>query len=373
MKSKVRIEIHGVNIGKLYKILKKNQIPMFDICRQDYKTLLFTTYCSNQKKLIALLANSCYNINVVEYYGLKKSINFFKKRLGYIVGAFIFALMLTFSNFFVTDIKIYGNSSLSQKEITAFLKQNGVYNGAWINKVKPDQLSMSLSNKFDKISLVSVIKKGTSLIINIKEKQSLTKTDQCFGDIIAQKNGTVLEISVMEGTAKVKVGDSFKVGDVLIMGSFNDIYGNPVSCNAQGQIKAKIEYTATLNFENVATKYKRTGKSITNCKYSLLGWTFKTTNHENKFEHFETQEYSITLFKNNFLPIKASYTKYFETKPVKVEQNFEKEKAHLQAKVKKQAQELVPKDVEIVDQFEEIVQTEWGYQLKYTIETIEFI
>lgn len=373
MKSKVRIEIHGVNIGKLYKLLKNEQIPMLDICRKDHKTLLFTTYCSNQKKLIALLKNSCYNINVVEYYGLKKSIIFFKKRLGYVIGAILFAFIIVFSNFFITDIKIYGNSSLSQKEITAFLKQKGVHYGTWINKVNPEQLSSSLSNEFEKISLVSVVKKGTSLIVNIKEKQSLTKTDQIFGDIVAKNNGTVLEVSVMEGTAKIKAGDSFKVGDVLIKGSFNDIYGNPVSCNAQGQIKAKIEYTATINFENVATKYVRTGKSITNCKYSFLGWTFKNVNYENKFEHFETQEYSTVLFKNNFLPIKAHYTKFFETKPVKVEQNFEKEKILLQSKVKKQAQELVPKGVEIVEQFEEIVQTSWGFQLKYTIETIELI
>ena len=373
MKSKVRVEIRGVNIGKLYKILKKEQIPMLDICRKDHKTLLFTTYCSKQKKLIALLANSCYNIDVIEYYGLKKSILFLKKRLGYVIGAIVFAFMITFSNFFITDIKIYGNSSLSQKEITAFLKQNGVHNGTWITKVNPEQLSSSLSNEFDKISLVSIIKKGTSLIINIKEKQSLTKSDQSFGDIVAEKNGTVLEISVMEGTAKVKVGDNFKVGDVLIKGSFNDIYGNPVSCNAQGQIKAKIAYTATIDFEHVATKYVRTGKSITNCKYTLLGWTFKNTNFENRFEHFEKQEYSTVLFKNNFLPIKAHYTKYFETKPVKVEQNFEKEKALLQSNVKKQAQELIPKGVEIVEQFDEIIQTKWGYQLKYTIETIELI
>lgn len=373
MKSKVRLKIYGVNINKLFKLLKKNDIEMFDIVRQDHKTIYFTTYCNKQKKLIALLSNMCYNINVEEYYGTKKLINFLSKRLGYVIGSIVFLISIVCSNFFVTNINIYGTTTLSQNNITQFLKQEGVTNGTFIAKLDPENLSMILANQFEEISLVSVIKKGTTLVINIKEKQSLDKTEQNFDNFIASKSGEVLEISVIEGTAKVKVGDSFKQGDVLIAGGFIDIHGNVVNCHAQGKVKAKIQYTAQLNFENVATIFKRTGKSITNSSYSFLGWTFKDKQSIVPFEHYEKQEYSTTLFHNNFLPIKAHYVKFFETAPVKIEQDFQQQKNELLNQAQKQAVSLVPKNEQIINQFEEIVEVENGYQVRYTFETIEYL
>lgn len=370
MKSLVKINIHGVNIAKLYKILKKNNIAMFDICRKDYKTLIFTTYCTNQKKLIALLNNSCYTINVEEYYGPKKWLNFFTKRLGYVVGAIFFAVVMICSNFFVTDIKIYGLSTLTQQNITQFLNQNGVHKGAFISRVNAEQISASLSNNFEQISLVSVIKKGTSIIINIKEKQSVTKLEESFANLVATKSGTVLEIETMEGTPLVKVGDSFKTGDVLIQGSFKDIYGNDVSCHAQGKITAQVNYTVELDFENQLTIYKRTGKVITNSKYWLFGWNLKTTSHQNTFEFFEQEQYTETLFKNNFLPIKAEYTKFYETKPSVVTQNFDEQKNKLIEQAKLQAHQMV-NNIEIVNEFENILETQTGYKVIYTIQTIE--
>lgn len=373
MKSKVRLKIYGVNINKLFKLLKKNEIEMFDIVRQDHKTLFFTTYCNKQKKLIALLSNMCYNISVVEYFGTKKVINFLSKRLGYVIGSIVFLISLVCSNFFITNINIYGTTTLSQSSITEFLKQEGISSGTFVSKIDTQNLSMLLSNQFEQISLVSVIKKGTTLIINIKEKQSLDKAEDNFVDLIASKNGEVLEISVLEGTPNVKVGDTFKQGDVLISGSFLDIYGNRIECHAQGKIKAKIQYTAQIDFYNDQVIYQRTGKSLTNCSYSFLGWNFKNKNTPVEFEHFETEEYSTTLFKNNFLPIKAHYVKFFETTPVQIKQNFEEQKDTLLSQAKQTAKNLVPKNQEIINQFEEIVQLDDGYQVRYTFETIEYI
>lgn len=373
MKSLMRVNIHGVNISKLYKLLKNNQIVMKDICRKDYKTLIFATFACNQKKLIALLKNSCYTITVEEYYGPKKWLNFFSKRIGYVVGAICFAVIMTLSNFFVTDIKIYGLNTINQQSVTKFLKDNGIAKGSFVQSIDPSKVSNALSSQFEQISLVSVIKKGTSIIINIKEKQSLSSDTESLCDLVATKSGEVLEISVMEGTANVKVNDCFNAGDILIYGHFNDIYGNQVQCHAKGSIKAKIKYTISIDFYNEATVYKRTGKSVTNSKYWLFGWNFKSTQKAHNFEHFESEEYTETLFKNNFLPIKAEYQKFYETKPVLVKQNFETQKSALIEQAKENAKNMVEDCNLIVNQFEEIKQTEFGYTVCYTFETIEQI
>ena len=132
--SSARVKIYGVNISKLYKLLKKNNIAMLDICRENYKTIYFTVSSYNLKKLFALLDKSCYTITVVEYYGTKKAIEFFKVRFGYIIGLAVFIVLMIMSNLFVSDIKIYGNNKVSSNEIYACLSLSGIKKGSVINK-----------------------------------------------------------------------------------------------------------------------------------------------------------------------------------------------------------------------------------------------
>lgn len=170
---KAKIKIYGVNISKLYKILKSNNIEMENIERIDYKTIYFVVFATKIKKLFAILKDSCYTITVIEYYGLIKYFQFFKKKLGYVIGSVLFLMVLIVSNFFVSSIKIYGNSILSSQTIMDVLKQNGIEQGKLISNIDEESIENLLSNQFEDISLISVIKKGTSIIINIKEKQSI--------------------------------------------------------------------------------------------------------------------------------------------------------------------------------------------------------
>ena len=276
--SSARVKIYGVNISKLYKLLKKNNIAMVDICRENYKTIYFTVGSHNLKKLFALLDKSCYTISVVEYYGIKKATEFFKIRFGYIIGLALFIVLIIMSNLFVSDIKIYGNNKVTLQEIYACLSQNGITKGSAITKCDNEKISTILTNSFDDISLVSVLKKGTNIVINIKEKQSVSDSEEAnCDDIIAKFDGVVLELKVMQGTACIKVGDHFKKGDILIKGSFKDIDGNLVTCKAQGSVKAKLMLTSEIEFKNQMEVFVRTGKTITSSYYSLFGLDFLKT------------------------------------------------------------------------------------------------
>lgn len=169
-----KIKISGVNISRLYKLLKNKGINMVDICRQDYKTLLFSVKSSDVKKVFELTKNSSYKTEIVSYLGLKKFTEYLKKRFGYLIGVGIFLIVLVVSNLFVSDIKVYGLETINQTDIMLLLNQNGLYIGAKIYNQNTDEIGEILSSNFKQISLISVIKKGTCIIINIKEKQSLS-------------------------------------------------------------------------------------------------------------------------------------------------------------------------------------------------------
>lgn len=372
--SSARVKIYGVNISKLYKLLKKNNIAMLDICRENYKTIYFTVSSHNLKKLFALLDKSCYTITVVEYYGTKKAIEFFKVRFGYIIGLAVFIVLMIMSNLFVSDIKIYGNNKVSSNEIYACLSLSGIKKGSVISKCDNEQIYSILTNSFDDISLVSVLKKGTSIIINIKEKQSVSDSEEAkLDDIVAQFDGVVLELNVMQGTACVKVGDHFKKGDTLIKGSFKDIDGNLVTCKAQGSVKAKLSIASEIEFKNEDEVFVRTGKTIKSSHYSLFGLEFLKQHRENTFENFETEQTEQFVFQNNLLPLKLVQTTYYETRKELVRQNFDDFKQKLQLEAKQNAKALLEKTDDIVNEFGEIVETEFGYKVKYTFEIVKEI
>lgn len=169
----VRVKIYGVNLNKLYKLLNKNNIEIKNIQRLDYKNIVFDIKTSKLKKLFAILKNSCYNISVQDYYGLSKFLHFFKSNVGYLVGIVLFVVTILASNLFVSDIKIYGNSSVESNQIVQLLGKNNITHGTFLANISTQQIENLLTSNFDQISLCSVIKKGTQIIINIKEKQAL--------------------------------------------------------------------------------------------------------------------------------------------------------------------------------------------------------
>ena len=233
---------------------------------------------------------------------------------------------------------------------------------------------MLLINSFDDISLVSVLKKGTSIIINIKEKQSVSDSEEAqLDDIVARFDGVVLELNVMQGTACVKVGDHFKKGDNIIKDSFKNIDGNLVTCKAQGSVKAKLSVTSEIDFKNEDEVFVRTGKTIKSSHYSLFGLDFLKQNRENTFENFETEQTEQFVFQNNLLPLKLVQTTYYETRKELVRQNFDDFKQKLQLEAKQNAKALLEKTDDIVNEFGEIVETEFGYKVKYTFEIVKEI
>lgn len=374
LKSLCRVKIYGVNISKLYKILKTNNIEMKDILRQDYKTIFFTIKAGKLKKLFAVLKNLCYTITVVEYYGLAKLIQFFKKRFGYIIGTAIFIVVICFSNVFVSDIKIFGTKNIDPIDIMLLLNKSGIKKGTFLNKFSTEDISSLLSSQFEDISLVSVIKKGTTVIVNIKEKQTINDSiDIQSKDIIANKSGTILDIEVIQGTANFSEGDSFKAGDVLVKGGFYDIYNNFVECKAQANIKVKFNYEVEEAFLKEQEVVTRTGKIVKNSCLSIFGLDFLKSGKPVNFDSYEQEFTESYMFNNNFIPIKLKTTTFYETKKELIYQDFEENKAKIIKKLKQNARKLVQDESSITNQYEEIIKIDNGYKVKYVIEVIENI
>lgn len=358
----LKVNLKGVNLNRVYKECKKNDIDMFDIDRKDYKNITFFIDKSNKQKLKKIAEQQRYEINFDKDFGAIKLKSSALLHVGLFIGAIIFVLANIFSNMFIWQIKIYGNSNVSNDDILSVLSKNDICVGKKIDAQALDGIEEQLTSQIDDISLCSVIKKGSTIIVNVREKSQTESLQSIFQgkDIVATKNLTITNIVVSNGTALKKAGDSVKAGEVIVAGYVLDSGGNKVSCKANAKISAKTWYSCTEEYPKIATVSTRTGNKIQTRQMQFLGAKSNIVCPKVSFLQYET-ETKVTTLKNNFLPLKIITTTYYEIITSQVEQNFEQDKQAVTERCQKKAFENVLSTDVVTNVFDVVTETDSAY------------
>ena len=289
--------------------------------------------------------------------------------MGLVIGLILF-LSLLFLNFnYLSKIVINGTERIDNNSIISFLNKKNIKTNSFFTYVNTEKLESELENNFSDISFISVIKKGTNIIINIKEKlyadEILEKQD-----IISKFDGQIIKLDIKQGTSKVKVGDSVKAGDILVEGiMIND--GVSVNCKAIAEITMKVWYKDSYNFEYETIERVRTGKYIENSYYKIFNKTQAIKVKEIPFKTYDMQVKESYLFENNILPIKIYKEKFYEIQENVKKNDFSLQKDAIIEVVTKNALNKVPKNVEVLNQFVDISDTQTGKIITCYVETIQ--
>ncbi len=369
---RVRISLCGVNMNRIYRECKKHNIEMFNVDRKDYKSIEFDID-SKDKKLVKNIAKSQrYEFAEKQSYGFAKLKNFLKLRFGILIGAIIFVALNIFSGFFVWNIEIYGNQTVSNEEILNVLKEENIILGKQFANTPLSNVENAITNNLDRISLCSVIKKGTTIIVNVKEKLIAEDAENINGDndIVALTNLTITELNVINGTALKKVGDSVKAGETIVAGYILDGSGNKISCNVNAKIKAKTWHTATEIYYKELEVSHRTGKKITNSYITFFDMKFNVKNRPNTFEYFEEESKKSIITKNNFLPFYMNTTTFYEIQKEKILQNFDQDKQNVIDRCQKLAYKKVNENETVTRIFETITEEEDRFIVTSYVEVV---
>lgn len=360
--SKIKVKITGVNLNRIYKECQKNNIKLYNINRLDHKCLIFKIDSKNLNKIKEISLSLNYTMDVLTTYGIAKLFSLIGKRIGAVVGAFIFVILLIINSCFVWNIKIYGLEDVKAEEIIAVLNKNGLKTGSAFSTTNLEVLEHKLLDNIDKLSLCSIVKKGSTIIVNVKEKLStINFIESTQTDLIATENMTITNLSVVQGTALKKDGDSVKKGEVIVAGYFLDVNKNKITCRANANITALTWFTETEVYQKQKEVFVRTGKKVTTSYMSLFGMKFNLKNEVNDFEHFDEEITEKYVFKNNLMPCKYTTKNYYETECQIVSQDFEKDKLSLIEKLTSQAVNKVPSEYNIERTFNTITEHENEY------------
>ena len=345
-------KIKGLNTERLVNEFLKNKINILHFEKQnEYMIFKCNYYDSNKVK--KLLKN--YEILATEYNGICSLFHFIKKRFVLLIGIVFLLFFLAFWQTHLFNYNISGLERIDKNEFISVLNEKGYSIGVSTNKINTNELSQSLISSFSELSFVSVVVIGSSLVINVKEKEYDENLDESLiKPIVASFDGVVNSISVYQGTAMVKSGDIVRKGQVLIA-PYIEVNGEVKSMRAKGEVNASIFIKGQVVFNENERAKIRSGNFVTLKSMNFYGSVFKMKQKKVPYSNYEIEKSSKIICKNMPICFRIVEERYYELIDDPVVKDFESQKEMLVKKSRYMAYENLKADFDVISEQTDIV------------------
>lgn len=339
----IKLCVKGVNQERNFNSLIKD-VEIYNLKRTSHTNAEFCVKFKNYKNLTKNLKKHNFEVINQKKYGFIGVFSDFLKRWGIIFALCFFAVgFIVFSNF-VFSTQIIGLEKIEYSNIKSVLQQNNYVGLILKDSINTKQVENIIMDNFDNISLVSVMIKGNTLVVSIKEKviNDEYENKDNFKPLLSKYSGLITDINLIQGTLKVQVGDIVKVGDVLVEAFIYDSSHQKQSIEPKAEITAKVWYVGKENHFSVRLETVRTGNVKTISYLTFMGLFLSTPpSQTDLFANYESITSVSCISNNNILPIYRHLIVYYETEKVQIEEDFESVKENILQKAKQKALQLV--------------------------------
>ncbi len=268
----VTIKVWGYSVERLLNLCGNHDILVWGIeDHGDYHTMHISI--EGFFSLKPLLKKTGTRVAVLHRYGLPFFMSRMLARKIFVGGLVCCILFWCLASRFIWDIRIEGNSYLTEDVLLDYLEGRGVHTAMKKSELQIEPLEQALREDYDLITWTSAQLKGTTLLIRIKENdmpvyETGEQKESGRGmDITASLDGVVTYIITRKGVPLVAQGQSVQAGDVLVSGAI-PVYNEDNTVRkyqfveADADIILRYEKNITLE-EAVAYEEKLyTGESI---------------------------------------------------------------------------------------------------------------
>ncbi len=305
-----------LNLCGNHNILIWNLTP----CEDGY---FFYISVKGYRSLKPILKKTRTKAAIIEKKGLPFKVFRYRKRKIFLLGIFLFAGMLYYLSGFIWNIEVTGNSYLSEDTIIRFLKANEASFGTKITDINCESLEDALRTEYSEVIWTSIKIYGTKMTIDLQEsllpEEDYVKQDDSIYDIIAAKDGTIIEMVTRNGTPLVTDGVEVKKGDLLVCGRV-DVLGDDglaseyLYHSADADILGKVSYSYQDEINIVYQDKIVTGNQKDDYQLEIMGMVVKNPFFKNLYEQYDVTEdvYQLHFTDNFYLPISVKKIQYAE-------------------------------------------------------------
>ena len=363
----LKIRVTGYSPERFLNLCKNKKIAVWGL-ESRHNAYDMYIKVAGFRKLKPILRKTQTKVSILERFGLPFFFHRYRKRKLFFIGIFSCLLIIYSMTFFIWNIDLEGNQTITDDVLIEYLESEKIYHGMAKRKVDCEQIVKDIRKNFDEIIWVSASMEGTRLFISVKENADTfveSEEEAVPSDIIADKTGTVVEIITRNGVPQVTVGSAVAQGDLLVSGTV-DVLNDAKEVVSQNYVVADADITlqTVVPYEdNIEKEYVR--KVYTNKKRNLaylkLGKrTLQLGIQKNKFEHadMKTKEKQLQIGENFYLPIYVGTKKIYEYELETLEYTKEELETLLKKNFSQYCKELEEKNIVILDKNFQITQDE---------------
>lgn len=242
------VQVHGYMMEKLLNVLHINKIYAWDIKKNKNGMLQLKLMRGSLNKFLSLSEKFKVDVKVVSERGLPHFLKLLIKKKSFALGCVFLLALFVFLSSLVLKLEIPVDYSLNKEQIISSLNDAGIKVGQIKYMIDYDEVKRQFLINNPEFTYISIEMQGTKAKI---ELYSAVKPQQIAdystpADIVAGKDGEIIKILTIRGTALVKKGDIVKKDDVLISGNEKMLVGlseTDVYQRATGSVTAKVEYS----------------------------------------------------------------------------------------------------------------------------------
>ena len=376
----LKIRVTGYSPERFINLCKNKKIDVWDL-QAKHNAYEMYIGIAGFRKLKPILKKTQTKVTIEGRFGLPFFFHKYRKRKLFFTGVFLCMILIDTLTFFIWDIDLQGNQTITDDVLFEFLESKEITHGMKKSKVDCEEIAKEIRIEFNDIIWVSASLQGTRLFIQVKENadtfDTTVETEEP-SDIVADKAGIVKSIVTRNGVPQVKAGDEIQIEDVLVLGTV-DVLNDAQEVTSHHFVKADadivIERVMTYE-EKILKKYE--AKQYTEKKRRLFylkffGYSVQVGWKKNSFEHMEirTSEKEMKLGDDFYLPIQTGNKTLLEYEFIPAEYSKEEMETLLMGKYERFCTELEENNATILEQDYIVTEESDGMKISATITLLE--
>ena len=261
----------------------------------------------------------------------------YRRRIGLILGFVLAVALAAYLSDVVMVIEVYGNETLSDKQVESILNDYGIGIGTFIPSVDLRETERLITSSVDSIAWIGLRARGCRIQAEISETtkppEMVPTSVPC--NIVASHDAQIVDIrNVHMGMLIPMLYDGVKKGDLLISGTVEDGKGGVYYAHSMGEIIGR--YTEKVVFEQSFSDERFDyGEEIHRKTLYFFGLKIPLYIGKNDFGSFEyDEETEFVKLWNIRLPVGIIRSEYKTYDIEQVEYSSEQARQLLEEKIK---------------------------------------
>lgn len=276
----VEFQVNG-DSARFFNITAKSRIGLWGYRRRDGRPVA-RIKAGEYRKLRSVCKRSGARVRLLRKRGVPFQLYRLRKRRGLVLGAICGGALYFFLSGFLWGVSVTGAQFLPDSLILETAAHYGLHQGMSLREMNPRSATYGILAELPRLSWVGVNTDGCFIEIEVKEGQPRPEPEETreWSNIIASREGKVVEIRAESGRPEVELGEAVERGQLLISGLYEeeqDPWAEPIEDPlqvigpARGSVTAETYRTFTVQVSSTGKEWVETGEIENRCTLYLLG------------------------------------------------------------------------------------------------------